>query len=243
MKYLYLIIPLAFLLLFFTCEQIVPLPQKPLIVLAFDDNSDSIYNVAFPMMQEFNFTGTNVVNSGTLGLPARLTWEQLSEITAAGWEVAGHTVHHPVLTDICLEEAENEIILDLEALRAHGYDPVSFALPKGKVSDDVLHLLFRYYKNIRNSQDTVNFFPVDRKAVGYFPVQTFYSEIEVIDRLQLAEFRGECLVVLGFHRFYSNDAQYIDNCQPEEFRAVLSYIRKQNLEVVTLAQALDHCQQ
>jgi peptidoglycan/xylan/chitin deacetylase (PgdA/CDA1 family) len=234
---------LLFLLLLTACEQTAPFSDKPLVVFTFDDNNASIYDTAYPMMQEFNFTGTIVANSGFIALPSRFTWEQLAEMTASGWEIAGHTVHHAVLTGISLEKAEAEIVLDLDAFRLHGFVPVSFALPKGVVSTEIFNIICHYYKNIRNSEDTVNFFPVDRKAVGYLPVQTFYSEIEVINRLQLASWRGECLIVLGFHKFYSDDAEYIDNCQPDEFRAILDYIREQNLEVVTLAQALDRCWQ
>lgn len=228
-------------LLLFSCQPVVPKADLPLLVLTFDDDSRSIYDTAFPIMQEFGYTGTNVITTSIMNEPERLTWQQLHEITDAGWEVAGHTFHHYNFNNLTLPQAEFEIMHDLAILREQGFDPVSFALPLGKASPSVLEIIAAYYTNIRNSQDTVNLFPVNNKAVGYFPVQNFYTEEEVIRRIDSAVFRGECLLIIGFHRFYPDDTGICDNCKPEEFRRILTYISENNFQVLNLKDALPLC--
>ncbi|MCF7920861.1 MAG: polysaccharide deacetylase family protein [Candidatus Cloacimonetes bacterium] len=232
---------IGFFALLISCDQSFPNSGNPLVVLTFDDNNCTIYNTAYPLIQEFGFVGTCVTCSGRCDQPGYITWQQLSELSNAGWEIAGHTVNHVILNSITPEEAEMEIYNDLLALRAQGFEPVTFALPKGKVSADILEIIPHYYRYIRHSLDTINFFPVDVKAIGYYPMQSFYSENEVITRLQLATWRGECLIVIGFHNFCMEDGCMPDNCKPSEFREILQYIKDQNLEVVTLAQALERC--
>ncbi|MCF7911331.1 MAG: polysaccharide deacetylase family protein [Candidatus Cloacimonetes bacterium] len=237
LKYLLIIITL----LLFACDAPKAWQEKPLIVLTFDDCHSSIYDVAFPLLQEYGFYGTNIVCSCRPGFRAYYTWQQLHEMTDAGWEVAGHTSHHVNLSEIPLEEAEREISLDLDSLRAMGFDPQGFALPSGKVSKAVFEILKHYYSDIRNSQDTINYFPVDPSTVGYYMVQTEYSSAEPIRRMQLAGYRGECLLILGFHRFLGEDEAWVDNCQPQEFREILEYISQQGYRVLTMHEALSCC--
>ena len=231
---------LIFVILF-ACDGQKVWNEKPLIVLTFDDCHESIYETAFPMLQEYGYDGTNIVCSGRPGIPPYYNWAQLTEMTESGWEVAGHTVHHVVLSEIPVEDAEYEIASDFGNLYSMGFDPQSFALPSGNVSEAVFEIIKRYYSNIRNSMDTVNYFPVDPLTVGYFMVQTEYSSAELIRRIQLAKYRGECLLILGFHRILEDDEAWIDNCQPQDFQEILNYISEHDYEVLTMHKALQKC--
>lgn len=73
------------------------------------------------------------------GLPRdlMLTREQLGALAAAGIEIGGHTVNHPILATLGTEEAEWEILQgrrDLENLL--GSPPTLFAYPNGKRGED-----------------------------------------------------------------------------------------------------------
>lgn len=236
-RYFFLLI----LIILLSCDSGSVWTGKPVIVFTFDDCHASIYDTAFPIMQEYGFCGTNIVCSGRPGLPSYYNWQQLHEMTAAGWEVAGHTVNHVTLCSIPLEEAEAEIRNDLDSLRYMGFDPRAFALPSGNTNAAVFQILRRYYSDIRNSQDTENYFPVDPYTVGYYMVQTAYSSAEVIRRLQLAGYRGECLVIIGFHRILEDNDAWVDNCKPEEFRDILEFISSQDYRVLTMHKALVKC--
>lgn len=80
-----------------------------------------------------------------LGLPDKapgwacpVTWAQLSEMQADGLEVGGHTVTHPSLGQVNLEQARNEILGARDALVANlGDRPRSFCYPNGTQEDFV----------------------------------------------------------------------------------------------------------
>jgi peptidoglycan/xylan/chitin deacetylase (PgdA/CDA1 family) len=109
------------------------LPPKP-VVITFDDGNLSIYENAFPIMQEYGFPGVfyivgNRVNSGTDIVHA----PELKEMVAAGWEIGSHGYTH---TDLTLDHsiARYEILqskLDIEDKL--GVDVLTFAYPFGTV--------------------------------------------------------------------------------------------------------------
>lgn len=215
--------------------------DSPIVVLCFDDCHIGIYETAFPIMQEYDYIGTNVSNSGRIGETGYFSWNALHEMEIAGWETASHTEDHTNLIDISVQEAEKIITDDIDNFHAHGIFPVSFALPAGLVSKDIYDVLIRYFSIIRKSQDTINHYPVDAKAIGYFPIQTSYSSDQPIRRIQSAIYRKECMVILGFHRIQDVTENVTYNCTPDDFRRIMDFIKSSGLEVLTLKDAVKAC--
>ncbi|GIV63815.1 MAG: hypothetical protein KatS3mg045_1154 [Bellilinea sp.] len=69
------------------------LPAKP-VILTFDDGYGSIYDLAFPVLEEYGFKGVVYVITGLIGPPAYMSKDQLIELFANGWEIGSHTVSH-----------------------------------------------------------------------------------------------------------------------------------------------------
>jgi peptidoglycan/xylan/chitin deacetylase (PgdA/CDA1 family) len=72
-------------------------------------------------------------------LPADLmmTTAQVQALHAAGMEIGGHTVHHPILTELSDDEAEHEIATGRARLQQITCAPVDvFAYPNGKPGRD-----------------------------------------------------------------------------------------------------------
>jgi peptidoglycan/xylan/chitin deacetylase (PgdA/CDA1 family) len=77
--------------------------------------------------------------AGAPALPNNLMMrsEQVRSLHAAGMEIGGHTVYHPILTELPDAEAQLEIRQGREALQALTGAPVlSFAYPNGKPGRD-----------------------------------------------------------------------------------------------------------
>lgn len=67
---------------------------------------------------------------------AAVSWEQLREMQAQGIEVGGHTVSHPSLGHMPVNQAEQEINASFLALREHlGEQPRTFCYPNGQPAD------------------------------------------------------------------------------------------------------------
>ncbi len=85
------------------------LPEKS-VCITFDDGPESILTRSKPLMDEYGFTGTAFLITDAVGGEGKLTWDQVRELEAAGWEIGSHTACHEKPTGIdaarCVEELE-----------------------------------------------------------------------------------------------------------------------------------------
>jgi peptidoglycan/xylan/chitin deacetylase (PgdA/CDA1 family) len=88
-----------------------PLPEKP-VILTFDDAYQSIYEYAFPILQDAGYTATIFVITEFVGLRntwdvnlgwlyfQHLAWDAIRELSRAGFGFGSHTHRHPDLTRV-----------------------------------------------------------------------------------------------------------------------------------------------
>ena len=235
------IIGIVCLLTLFSCDVLIDSGvNKTCICITFDDQDLSIYDNALPLMQEFGFTATNVINTAQIGNEGHLNWQQVEELEFVyGWETAGHTLHHVVLPEINNEEAEYEIYQDWLNLQDHGLSHDTFALPSGHATEEQFEIILNYYKNIRTSRDLKHFYPINRTYLGYFFYDSEYNAQDAISRIIRGVENKEALIILGFHQFQEENTGYPANCTPVDFRQILEFIHYNELEVLTIKEAVD----
>lgn len=96
------------------------LPSHP-IMFDIDHPEKSIYYDMWPIMRQYGFKGNLFINTGqmeklyatgNLELANRnsMTWSELAELAAAGWQIAAHTHSHPNICDLCLADPTGERI-------------------------------------------------------------------------------------------------------------------------------------
>lgn len=222
------------------CKILAPVVQSaPVIVFTFDDQHASVYDVAFPIMQEFGYRGTHFVNTAALGQPRLFSAENLQEMCLEhGWEAGGHTLNHEDLNQLSHSEAIRVISEDHQNLVDMGLNPRSFALPKGQCPKNLYPFLCNLYDNIRGSSDFAMHAPLNRKALGYLPFQTGWSAQQIKQRILRGIAARERLIIIGFHRFDATDEGYTDSCEGEVFRAILSFVSEMELKVLPLCEAV-----
>jgi peptidoglycan/xylan/chitin deacetylase (PgdA/CDA1 family) len=114
-----------------------PLPTQPTVVsLTFDDGTRDQYAVR-SILSEHSMRATFYVNSGAIGMPGYMRWEQLFELAADGNEIGGHTIDHVKLTTVSASEARRQIGDDRQALIGHGFTVTDFAYPHGDYNTSV----------------------------------------------------------------------------------------------------------
>lgn len=96
------------------------------VVLTFDDGYRDFYTEAFPVLKKYSFTGTVFLPTAFIGgrKPGllgkqHLTWEQVLELHAEGIAFGSHTVNHPQLSDLKLDELEYELRRSKETIENH----------------------------------------------------------------------------------------------------------------------------
>ncbi|MEN8243169.1 MAG: polysaccharide deacetylase family protein [Chloroflexota bacterium] len=110
------------------------LPPRP-IVITFDDGNHSVFQYAYPIMQQHGFVGVNYLVANRLQADGFMGVEELTELYKAGWEVGSHSYTHLDLrTDH--DKAFDEIYHSRLDLAADLDQPViSFAYPFGGIDD------------------------------------------------------------------------------------------------------------
>lgn len=118
------------------------LPEKP-VCLTFDDGYADNYHIVYPLMKQYGYPWTLFVITGQVGQPNRVTWEQINEMAdSRAVTIASHTVTHPKLHNLPLEEAKAEILGAQKALKEHaGIDNPWIAYPYGDYDDPIIDFL------------------------------------------------------------------------------------------------------
>ena len=128
---------------FLHLKQGYPLPEKP-ILLTFDDGYRDAYDVVFPMVLEYGFTGTFFVLATPTHFesPDYLTWEQMKEMADAGMEIQSHGRDHVDLRNRSNDYLVYQIVGIQEAIHFHtGRLPRFFCYPAGQYDANVIAVL------------------------------------------------------------------------------------------------------
>lgn len=213
--------------------------NSPLIVLTFDDGSESIYKLAFTEMQKYNYPGVNFIPSGWIDIPGYLTLEEIKELENAGWETGGHSVTHANLTTIPIDSARAEIRKNYEYLIRHNLKHRCFALPSGHSNAEIDAIIKEYFEIIRTSYNERYYFPLNTDRLGYYQVEDNDDAKSLLLRVNHGIIEGECLIIFGFHSFTNTQPNSITNIRISVFKEFLEGLKKLNVEVVTLSEAVD----
>jgi peptidoglycan/xylan/chitin deacetylase (PgdA/CDA1 family) len=124
-------------------EHGVRLPEKP-VVLTFDDGYDDHYQVVFPLLRAYDFTGTFFIVTQFVDerRPGYMGWEHIREMAAAGMDMEAHTKTHPTLDARPYDFLVYQIVGSIESLAHHtGRQPRIFSYPVGRYDSDTLAVM------------------------------------------------------------------------------------------------------
>ncbi|NCB38089.1 MAG: polysaccharide deacetylase family protein [Erysipelotrichia bacterium] len=88
------------------------------VVITFDDGFKTVYDYAFPAMQEAGFKGIVCVYPSFIGSRLAMTWQQLKELIKAGWSVECHSMSHTNLSSLHEDPAREKAFLQHEIVAA-----------------------------------------------------------------------------------------------------------------------------
>jgi hypothetical protein len=105
---------------------------QTVVTLGFDDGLATQAGNARPLLAAHGMHATFFLNSGKIGHGTAMSWSQVAGLAADGNEIGGHTVDHPLLTNLSSPAQKAEICQDRTTLRSHGYALTDFAYPFGR---------------------------------------------------------------------------------------------------------------
>lgn len=115
-----------------------PCPLRA-VALTFDDGYADAFTTALPIVRRHGFVATFYIVSGFVGQPGYMGWEEIRALRDAGMEIGAHSISHPDLTGLGLEELRVQVGQSGALIAAEiGQPVVSFCYPGGRFSDTVV---------------------------------------------------------------------------------------------------------
>lgn len=163
------------------------IPEKS-IAITFDDGYSSIYDTAFPMLEQFGFPFTLFVSTGPIDRAQSnyMTWENINEMASAGVTIANHLVEHPYMLDKLPEETDanwinrmrQEIQEAQKTIVSHtGQDNKFLAYPYGEYNNNIKDLSKELgFIGFAQNSGAIGF-DSDFLALPRFPLASIYANL------------------------------------------------------------------
>lgn len=129
--------------------------REKTIVITFDDGYKNVYTEALPVLKKYGFKGTVFLVTDYCGKfnnwPSQrnsierrplLSWAEIEEMHKYGIEFGAHTLTHPDLTQIPIQQAEHEIVESKVKIQDYLCVEVQvFAYPYGRYNSEVKEIV------------------------------------------------------------------------------------------------------
>lgn len=165
-----------------------PVPDKT-VAITFDDGYISIYDTAFPLLQEFGYPFTLFVSTGPIDRQQRnyMSWDNIKEMSDAGVTIANHLVEHPYMLErsagekesIWLDRLRIEILAAEKSIETHtGQKQRLLAYPYGEYDNNIKALIKDLgFTGLAQNSGAVGF-TSDSLALPRFPLASIYANLE-----------------------------------------------------------------
>ncbi|AFM28093.1 polysaccharide deacetylase family protein [Desulfomonile tiedjei] len=211
------------------------------VTFTFDDGYLNNYINAFPIMEEYGVEGVSLVVTGDIGQNAEaMTWSQLQEMQAAGWEIGSHSMTHPMLTELTDSQLVYELSESKNLLVQHGLTGTSFAYPYGDFDPRVVEYVMDYYEGCREAwgNNGINETPGNPYAIYNRSVDNTTTPQEVIQWINDAVANNYWLVISFHHIVTGTPGPYQYNVN--NFETIVSYVASHNIATPTISEVLNN---
>lgn len=207
-----------------------------LVVLTFDDATESQYSVVTPLLKQFGFGATFFVcefPTKSIGKSAYMTWKQIKDLDRMGFEVANHTRTHIAVSKVPKTQFIEELNYIESKCDSLGIEkPSDFAYPGYDLSLQVMEILHeKGYKFARaggsRAYDPLKDYPL--------LVPSWAMNASNKDQIMAAfnQAHSGRIVVLTIHGVPDVEHPWV-NTPPELFKNYLQYLSEHHFTVISL---------
>lgn len=242
------LIALVFLILLPTTihAQVVD-PREAKVSLTFDDGFKSTYTLALPILsargiKAVEFPTTGFIDSGVTGdgFPA-MTWAEVQNLqNQYGWEIGSHTLTHPELPTVNLNQIKNELTQSKTILESKGFNVSSLATPYGAYDNNVLREALKIYNLHRGfwDRDDQNIYPYDRSVVLVQSSEQGVTVPNIKSWIDQAVSQKKWLVLVFHDVAPQLNPNYEYTTTTNDLTQIADYIKQKGIKVVTMNHTL-----
>jgi LPXTG-site transpeptidase (sortase) family protein len=223
--------------------EVIPTPSSNefhgYVTLWFDDGLLSTYQVAYPELEKRGWKAVLGVISDRDDAQEKFTpdgdpvmsWNQVTDLYQAGWEISSHSRTHPYMDSVTDEYTlKGEIIGSRNDLVQKGYSVQSFTLPYGENGLDFgQSLIDQNYSYWRSLKEDINPIPASRH-ITTIPLRANTNREYFEDLVKQTKESGGWLVIT-VHAIVEKPVHSWQHT-PEQFKMLLEVIENSNLKVV-----------
>lgn len=232
-----------FLVITSTAPAAEPVPDR-LVVLTFDDSVASHATFVAPLLKKYGFGATFFITEGFEFVKDKehyLTWEQIKEMNAAGFEIGNHTRHH---SGVAGQKSE-QLAADVEYIEHQCTNngiarPVSFCYPGYQSSDAAVKLLRERGYRFARAGGARAFDPAKDEPLTL--PQAFDGKPEsTLEQFKaaVAKARDGKIAVMTFHGVPDIKHPWV-NTDPVKFESYLAHLKQEGCRVVALRELVKY---
>ncbi|MCL4518739.1 MAG: polysaccharide deacetylase family protein [Thaumarchaeota archaeon] len=120
----------------------------PRFSITFDDGNISQFLDYVPILYKYSIHATFYVVATEVGLPGKMSAEDLRQLLQEGNEIGSHGLRHKSLTTLSEWDMKSEIQLSLQML--HSYNVKSFSYPNGLNNGRIINEVSKCYDSARS---------------------------------------------------------------------------------------------
>lgn len=216
----------------------------PKVVISFDDAHKTVYEKAFPILENAGYKGVFYINSDFIGVTENdITLSQLQELYNAGWDISNHTKSHVNLLVTPHQEIINQVQGCTDWLIQNGFSRSAYHMsyPYGNYNDYIIGIM-RDLKmlTIRTS---------DLRPVQFsqpYNLLSIPSKITLQNTTTIEQVKQAVDSIVqngGNGMFYGHWIQDVPSntyaCSTSVFQYLVDYLKSRNVDVVTMSEWYD----
>jgi peptidoglycan/xylan/chitin deacetylase (PgdA/CDA1 family) len=205
------------------CNQKIQCENKSLVTFTFDDGYLSQFEKAYPILQDYGYTGVVYIVTDNVNTNGYMNDEHVRILKYNGWEIGSHTSSHPDLITL----TDDELTYELE--QSYNYisnefghsKQIGFASPFGSYNNQMIPDISNYYIYHRTCNNGYNNIPPD--DIYQLNAMVVYSNTpvdEVKSWIDYAHTNHKWLILV-FHRF-DEGGQY--SWSSIDFDTIVKYV-------------------
>lgn len=219
--------------------------SEPIISVTFDDGWESVYSEAYPLMQKYGIHSTQYILADQFNSGPYMSLAQVRDLHENGHEIASHTIHHYVLTNLSDTDLHTEVAGSKALLSSKIQITDDFASPEGKSDKRTTEEIKKNYRSARNTTGDPR--PVtevdvnlpdnfDRYNINAYTVRQSTTLDDIKNMVEYAQ-RTNAWIVITYHQVDWSGAEY--GVSPEAFESHMKYLFDAKIRSAPLGRVID----